>query len=228
MKKLIRGIADFRNRVRPAYREMFAQLAHGQTPDCLFIACADSRVVPNMVASTDPGDLFVVRNVGNLVPPLGPDGMSLGDEGEWASIEFAVSTLNVREIVVCGHSGCGAMHAVHGGRDGVAAPHLRSWLRHAEPAKARRADEREHDGFALEGLSEADRISQLNVLVQLDHIRTHQSVRERVEDGRIRLHAWWFDVAPADVYTYDEGRARFVLMDQAEADRLLARLGDDD
>ncbi|MFO0748519.1 MAG: carbonic anhydrase [Myxococcota bacterium] len=226
MKKLLRGIADFRSRVRPAYRDMFAQLALGQRPDCLFIACADSRVVPNMVASTDPGDLFVMRNVGNLVPPLGPDGVSLGDESEWAAIEFAVETLAVSEIVVCGHSNCGAIHALHGGRERVVAPHLRSWLRHAEPALSRHADEDER-GRTLAGVSAVDRISQLNVLVQIDHIRTYDIVRERVEAGLLRLHAWWFDVANADVYAFEDARDRFVLMDEAEAHRLIARLGDE-
>lgn len=226
MKKLIRGIADFRQRVRPAYKDIFAQLALGQRPDCLFIACADSRVVPNMVASTDPGDLFVMRNVGNLVPPRGPDGASLGDDSEWASIEFAVQSLGVSEIVVCGHSHCGAMDALARGRDKVGAPHLRSWLRHAEPALARLADEDESHAHRPGGHS-LDRLSQLNVLVQLEHIATYDAVRERVAAGRLRLHAWWFDVAQADVYAYEAARDAFVLIDDAEAQHLLAQLGDE-
>src|SRR5881394_3962269 len=104
MKKLVHGIVDFRKNVRPRYKDTFAQLALGQSPDTLFIACSDSRVVPNLFASTNPGDLFVVRNVGNLIPPCDSKGVSIADESEAAAVEFAVLTLQVRDIVICGHS----------------------------------------------------------------------------------------------------------------------------
>src|SRR3954463_6334170 len=116
MKKLIEGIVEFRRKVRPEYRETFARLALGQAPDTLFIACSDSRVVPNTFASADPGDLFVIRNVGNLIAPAGEDGLSQSDESEAAAIEFALETLNASDIIVCGHSECGAMQAVLHGR----------------------------------------------------------------------------------------------------------------
>src|ERR1700693_2569793 len=106
MIKLIKGIVTFRRHVRPGYRKQFAHLALGQSPDTLFIACSDSRVVPNSFASTDPGDLFVIRNVGNLIPPCDQDGYSQADESEWAAIEFAIFALNVSDIIVCGHSEC--------------------------------------------------------------------------------------------------------------------------
>src|SRR5579871_2549496 len=109
MRKLIRGIVDFRKNVRASVKETFAQLALGQRPDTLFIACSDSRVVPNLFASSDPGDLFVIRNVGNLIPPCGERGHSASDESEAAAIEFALTALPVTDIVVCGHSECGAM-----------------------------------------------------------------------------------------------------------------------
>src|ERR1700712_1293849 len=109
MKKLLNGIVDFRKNVRPTVKETFALLALGQRPDTLFIACSDSRVVPNLFASSDPGDLFVVRNVGNLIPACGESGHSKSDESEAAAIEFALLNLPVAEIIVCGHSECGAM-----------------------------------------------------------------------------------------------------------------------
>src|SRR3954466_9946866 len=109
MWKLIRGIVDFRKNVRPAVKETFSRLALGQRPDTLFIACSDSRVVPNLFASSDPGDLFVIRNVGNLIPPCGVQGHSASDESEAAAIEFALQSLPVAQIIVCGHSECGAM-----------------------------------------------------------------------------------------------------------------------
>src|SRR5260221_6050909 len=115
MKKLVKGIIDFRRKGLPGYREKFGHLALGQSPDTLFIACSDSRVVPNTFASADPGDLFVIRNVGNLIAPADPSGLSPSDESEGAAIEFAVLTLGVRDIIVCGHSECGAMQAALGG-----------------------------------------------------------------------------------------------------------------
>ena len=128
MKKLVKGIIDFRKHVRPSYRETFARLALGQSPDTLFIACSDSRVAPNVFASTDPGDLFVIRNVGNLVPPCGGEhGRSTADESEAAAIEFAVMNLGVSDVIICGHSECGAMQALLNGREKVQTPNLKSW-----------------------------------------------------------------------------------------------------
>ena len=161
MRKLVQGIVDFRNRVRPATRETFARLALGQSPDALFIACSDSRVAINVFASTEPGDLFVVRNPGNIVSPAAQDGLSIGDESEAAAIEFAVGQLQVQDIIVCGHSSCGAMTALLQGRES-ASPHLRSWLRHAD-----RALERIPDRDAPEA---RDQLSQANALLQLEHL----------------------------------------------------------
>src|SRR5260370_42706510 len=126
MRKLVQGIVDFRNRLRPVARETFARLALGQRPDVLFIACSDSRVAVNVFASTEPGDLFVVRNPGNIVSPAAADGLSVADESEAAAIEFAVGQLAVRAIIVGGPSSCGAMSGLLRGRERVAAPTRRS------------------------------------------------------------------------------------------------------
>ena len=229
MQKLIQGIVDFRRSVLPGYRETFARLALEQTPDCLFIACSDSRVVPNLFASTEPGDLFVTRNVGNLVPPAGPGGFSTGDEAEAASIEYAVQALGVRDVVVCGHSSCGAMRTIVETAAGApplsagAAPNLSRWLRHGLPAL-----EKLEDGGRLEGRFDAlpkhDALSQLNVLEQMAHVLSYPSVAERVADRALGVHGWWFDIASADVYAYEEEPRQFVLIDEAEAERILARL----
>jgi carbonic anhydrase len=111
MRKLIEGIVDFRERLLPQYAARFRELAAGQEPDALFITCSDSRVVPDLLVSTDPGDLFVMRNVGNLIPPATVVGDSTGDLSEASAIEYAVLVLQVQNIVVCGHSECGAMKA---------------------------------------------------------------------------------------------------------------------
>ena len=217
MKKLLKGIVDFRKNVLPDYKEKFAQLALGQSPDALFIACSDSRVVPNLFASTDPGELFVIRNVGNLIPSCGDDGHSTADESEAAAIEFALLNLNVSDIIVCGHSECGAMNAILNDRTKVKAPHLQAWLRHGEPSLAKLS-------ATHSDLSRVNQLSQRNVLQQLEHLRTYPIIRERIESGKLKLHAWWFELSTASVYSYDEAKDRFLLIDEAEAKRILARL----
>jgi carbonic anhydrase len=215
VRKLIQGIVEFRKNLRPGYRETFARLALGQSPDALLIACSDSRVAPNLFASTEPGDLFVIRNPGNIISPCGADGISVSDESEAAAIEFATLFLNVRDIIVCGHSECGAMRALTEAKKDPKAPHLHSWLRHAEEAfrlvkeGARPAPE----------LSISNQLSQINVLQQLEHLRTYPLVRERLKAGRLQLHAWWFDIAQAEVLAYDQQTRRFVIIDEAEAER---------
>lgn len=220
VKKLIRGIVEFRKAVRPGYRETFARLALGQSPDTLLIACSDSRVAPNLFASTEPGDLFVVRNVGNLIAPCGADGLSQSDESEAAAIEFATRGLGVTDIIVCGHSDCGAIRTLHEGKSDFKAPHLHAWLRHAGEAFRRfKAGER-----MKAELPDASHLSQMNVLLQLEHLATYPAVRDRMAAGKLKLHAWWFDIARAEVSAYEEAQGRFVVIDEDEAARILARL----
>lgn len=221
MKKLIQGLLEFQRHGFPAYRETFARLAKGQSPDTLFIGCSDSRVVPNVFASTNPGDLFVMRNVGNLVPPSDAQGVSLGDMSEAAAIEYAVEMLHVSEIVVCGHSSCGAMGAIVNQQDvSKKAPNLQRWLFHGIPALERlRAGE-----LADSGLSDQDRLSQINVLQQLEHVGTYPAVQAAISRGDLRLRAWWFDIARARVSTWREDLGRFVVIDESEGERLLAEL----
>lgn len=220
MKKLIEGIVEFRRNVQQGYREAFGRLATGQSPDTLFVACSDSRVVPNTFASTNPGDLFVLRNVGNLVPPCGKHGVSSSDESEAAAIEYAVMTLNVSNIIVCGHSECGAMRALVANRKTIDAPNLKNWLRHGDPAV-----EQWKSGLVLDpALNEHNQLSQLNVLLQIEHVKSYPAVKKRIEDGTLGVHGWWFDIAKADVYAFEDGLNRFTLIDEEAADGLLERL----
>ena len=220
MKKLIRGLVEFRNKVRPGVRETFARLALGQSPDALLVACSDSRVAPNLFASTEPGDLFVVRNVGNIIAPCGEGGRSMSDESEAAAIEFAACALNVADVIVCGHSDCGAMRALLEEKRDPATPHLHAWLRHAQGALQQVRDGRRMSGE----LALHNHVSQINVLEQLKHLRTYPVVRDREAAGRLRLHGWWFDIAEAEVLAYEEEARRFVVIDDALAERVIARV----
>jgi carbonic anhydrase len=216
LSRLIRGIVEFREDSLPRYAERFQGLADGQSPDALFITCADSRVVPNLLVSTDPGELFTMRNVGNLMPPATAHGLSTGDVSEASAVEYAVSVLKVANIVVCGHSACGAMKAVFGESSLDDAPNLSRWLGHARPALA---------ALKREGTGDYDRLSQLNVLTQLDHLMTYPLVKNAVATGTLKLSGWWFEISSGDMYGYDPQDEVFTLIDRDSAPRFVRHVG---
>jgi len=218
MKKLVNGIIEFRKNMKPNHRETFARLALGQFPDSLFITCSDSRVAPNVFASTDPGDLLVVRNVGNLIPQCGGDhGLSLSDESEAAAIEFAVSNLKVSDIIICGHSECGGMRALYEGRDKIATPNLKAWLRHGEKALATLNKEKNNPTQ----LAPHNRLSQLNVLQQIENLKSYPIIQEALAAKKIKLHGWWFELATATVHFFDPNSKKFTPIDEKRAEEIL-------
>ena len=214
------GIVDFRERLLPQYAERFRDLALSQSPDALFITCSDSRVVPDLLASTHPGELFTMRNVGNLVPPATADGISTGDLSEASAIEYSVLILKVANIVVCGHSECGAMKAVLARNPKLDAPNLDRWLAHAETAAVRL----EHEGALDTAFARHDQLSQLNVLVQIEHLMTYPIVRRNVAAGTLGLSGWWFDIEAGTMRVYERASRSFEVIDRAVADRLIERL----
>jgi carbonic anhydrase len=222
MHKLISGIVEFRERQLPGYAERFRDLALAQSPDTFMVTCSDSRVVPDLLASTHPGDLFTMRNVGNLIPPATAEGVSIGDVSEASAIEYAVLVLKVVNIVVCGHSDCGAMKAVMARNPKPNAPNLEKWLHHASTAAFRL----KHEGALDAALQPHDQLSQLNVLVQLEHLMSYPLVRAHVADGKLHLSGWWFDVATGNMYSYEPANRSFAVIDRQVAERLIARLGD--
>jgi carbonic anhydrase len=222
MRKLISGIVEFRERQLPKYVERFRDLALAQAPDTLMITCSDSRVVPDLLASTHPGDLFTMRNVGNLVPPATAEGVSIGDVSEASAIEYAVLVLKVANIVVCGHSECGAMKAALAPNAKPGAPNLEKWLHHASTAAFRL----EHEGALDDALQPHDQLSQLNVLVQIEHLMSYPIVRVQVAAGTLHLSGWWFDIATGDMYSYERASRSFEVIDRQVAERLIARLGE--
>ncbi|MFE9043797.1 SulP family inorganic anion transporter [Streptomyces sp. NPDC007818] len=198
--QLAHGIGKFQRNTAPLVRDELARLAReGQTPSQLFLTCADSRLVTSMITSSGPGDLFTVRNVGNLVPPPGEES---GDDSVAAAIEYAVEVLRVQSITVCGHSGCGAMQALLGaGPDEPATP-LRRWLRHGRPSLERMASRR-HAWARISGRLPADAVEQLcltNVVQQLEHLRAYEPVARRLADGSLTLHGMYFHVGEAQAY----------------------------
>lgn len=220
MKKLIQGILDFRKNILPGYREAFARLALDQAPDSLFVACSDSRVVPNLFASSNPGDLFVLRNVGNLIPQCNTAGICEQDRSAGAAVEFAVKVLKVKDIIICGHSDCGAMQALLKEAPSEQASNLQAWLEHGKGAL-----EKFRQGRALDPkLKPYDQLSQLNVLEQMDHVKKFPWVQERINQGDLTIHGWWFDIRHADVYAYEAQDNRFLLIDETEAERIMKRL----
>ncbi|MFD9366302.1 carbonic anhydrase [Streptomyces sp. NPDC060020] len=180
MQDLSDGVARFRHEVFPAKAELFARLAGTHRPTTLFIGCSDARVVPELITQSEPGELFVVRTAGNLVPAYAP-----GPDGVTASIEYAVAVLGVTGIVVCGHSACGAMTALAEGTDLGAAPSVAGWLRHADASVARTAG------------AGPDRVSALvreNVRAQLANLATHPSVARAQAAGTLTLRGWVYDI----------------------------------
>ncbi|MER7517246.1 SulP family inorganic anion transporter [Streptomyces sp. NPDC126499] len=199
-QRLASGIGAFQRDTAPLVRDELARLAReGQRPSQLFLTCADSRLVTSMITSSGPGDLFTVRNVGNLVPLPGEES---GDDSVAAAIEYAVEVLRVDSITVCGHSGCGAMQALlNSGPDDPSSP-LRRWLRHGRPS-LERMESRRHAWARISGRLPADEVEQLcltNVVQQLEHLRAYESVARRLAEGTLTLHGMYFHVGEAQAY----------------------------
>ncbi|MGF6812124.1 carbonic anhydrase [Paraburkholderia sp. Clong3] len=161
-----------------------------------------------------------MRNVGNLIPPATAEGASTGDLAEAGAIEYAVLVLKVANIVVCGHSECGAMKAVYAHNPKLKTPNLDKWLYHAINAAFRL----EHEGPLDDRLKPHDQLSQLNVLVQLEHLMSYPIVRQQVTAKALVLSGWWFDIATGDMYAYERASRSFEVIDRALAERLAARL----
>ncbi|WP_405733803.1 SulP family inorganic anion transporter [Streptomyces sp. NBC_00028] len=202
--ELARGISAFQRHTAPLVRGELARLAReGQRPSQLFLTCADSRLVTSMITASGPGDLFVVRNVGNLVPLPGEES---GDDSVAAAIEYAVDVLKVRSITVCGHSGCGAMQALLNSEPGGVQTPLKRWLRHGLPSLERMADD-SRPWARLAGRAPADAVEQLcltNVVQQLEHLRAHESVARALRERELELHGMYFHVGEAQAYLLTE------------------------
>ncbi|HET8940067.1 MAG TPA: carbonic anhydrase [Polyangiales bacterium] len=208
MKQIIEGVQRFRTQIFPEKRGLFKALASGQSPSALMISCADSRVDMGMVTQCGPGHLFMFRNAGNIVPPFG---RALG--AACATIEYAMVALQIPNIIVCGHSDCGAMKGVLAQGVAETMPTVAQWLKYADVSRQIVLVEGDPDPQAR-----VDRLIRLNVLSQLDHLKTHPSVAVRIARGEVKLHGWVYDIEHGSVDAYDPASGTFMPLDQiAEA-----------
>ena len=207
MEKVISGAVKFKNSSYEDRKKLFAELANGQSPEVLFITCSDSRIDPNMVTQTEPGDLFIIRNAGNIVPPNArPAG------GVTASIEFAVAALGVKHIVVCGHADCGAMKGALNPGALTDLPSVQSWLEHS-----RAAVEVVRAKYGQATHEELDKVTEENVLLQLQHLRTHPAVAAKLSTGEVDMHGWVYDIKHGTISAYDEVQNEFVPIEERYA-----------
>lgn len=203
MKKLIQGLRRFKSEYFCKHQELFEQLSQGQQPRVLFVTCSDSRIDPELITQAQPGEIFVIRNAGNIIPPYGA-----ANGGEGASIEYAVQALGIRQIVVCGHSHCGAMKGLlkhESLREEM--PLVYDWLKHAEATKRL---VKEHYGDRT-GEDLLDITIAENVLTQIENLRTYPAVYSKLYSGALKIYAWIFDIDDGEVMAYDAQRHAYVL-----------------
>ncbi len=195
MKKLIEGLQKFQSGYFRSHRELFEELSHGQHPRILFITCSDSRVDPNLITQADVGDIFVIRNAGNIIPPFGA-----ANGGEGAAIEYAISALDIQQIIVCGHSHCGAMKGLlklNSLQEKM--PLVYDWLKHAEATRRLVKDNYSH----LEGEELLEVTVAENVLTQLENLQTYPVIRSRLHQRNLTLHGWIYRIETGEVLEYD-------------------------
>jgi carbonic anhydrase len=192
--KFLGGISRFQKQVYPEHQELFEKLASGQRPEALFITCADSRIDPCLVTQTHPGELFICRVIGNIVPPY-PDAIG----GVSATIEYAVGVLRVPEVIVCGHTDCGVMRGALNPEALQAFPNVSAWLRYAN---VEQRDPEPSPNFLLA-------LTENNVVAQLKNLGSHPTVAERLKQGDLALHGWVYNIGTGTVTVYNEVTGRF-------------------
>lgn len=196
MQRIAAGVRLFQTKIFPKRQPFFARLAGSQSPETLFITCADSRIVPNLITHTGPGEMFVERNPGNLIPPYNND-----SAGELASIEYAVAALGVKHIIVCGHSDCGAMKGLLNPKAVESMPAVARWLEHGKPALK--------DVHATDEDQRLIEVTHANVHVQIDNLKGHPSVAARIQSGEVDIHGWVYDIKTGRIDAWDDERGEF-------------------
>lgn len=200
------GLAHFRNTLFQIKKDTFEHLAEGQSPETLFMTCSDSRVMPELLTQPDPGEIFVIRNAGNIIPPQSVE------SGVAATIEYALKKLPIKEIIVCGHSHCGAMKGLLAPNlDGM--PHVASWLVHT--GSIRQKIDRKHPELADDSTEKLELLIKKNVVKQIKNLKTHSSVIKKLEAGALRIHGWYYQLETGEVSIYDANSHTFMTYNQA-------------
>lgn len=198
MEKLLKGILHFKENDFRKYKEHFTTISRGQSPHTLFIGCSDSRIDPSLITKTIPGELFIVRNIANIVPRY-------RDTEEYVSttsaIEYALEVLKVENIVICGHSNCGGCNALWNDNSAVKTPHTARWLELAKPV--REIIESTFDLKTLDVLEKEWITEQLNVVEQMKHLLTYPGVKERVEKGTLNILGWYYVIGTGEIFNYN-------------------------
>lgn len=203
------GVVKFQKEVFPEKKELFEKLSTGQSPEALFITCSDSRIETAMITQTEPGQLFICRNAGNIVPPHTNHTGAMT-----ASIEFATAALKVPHIVVCGHTECGAMKGAMGNPDDLnSLPHIKEWLGYSKAA----VDIVKALGANLSDEEKMKMLLEQNVMLQLQHLKTHPTVATRLAAGDLQLHGWVYDIKSGGVTAYEEKSGKFLPVDERYA-----------
>ena len=219
MPKITSGIVRFKSEVYPQKEELFKKLAKRQDPEALFITCSDSRIDPSLLVQTEPGELFIIRNAGNIVPPH-----SNYTGGITATIEYAVAVLKVKHIIICGHSDCGALTAVLNPEKVASLPHVSQWLSYAKAAHYI-VEEKAPNASSEEKLT---MLIQENVLLQLQHLKTHPYVAARHATNKVQLHAWTYDIGEGNVKAFDEQVGKFLPVEERYSEHVKACFGEDE
>lgn len=203
MEKIVKGLFRFQEDVFPEHEDDFRRLSTGQNPDVLLVTCSDSRIDPALIMQAKPGELFICRNVGNIIPSHGDI-----NGGVSATIEYAVMALGVKNIIICGHSDCGAMKGVIYPQLVAKLPNVARWLHYADAVgNILEANYAHLDGPALLRAAIEE-----NIVVQLDNLETHPSVAARLRKGDLRLHGWVYDIETGNVTAWDAQQKRFVAL----------------
>ncbi|MFB2837252.1 carbonic anhydrase [Floridanema evergladense] len=198
MRKLIRGLQEFQSNYFTSHRELFEKLSEEQHPRALFITCSDSRIDPNLLTQTEPGELFIIRNAGNIIPPYGA-----ANGGEGAAIEYAVVALEVKQIIVCGHSNCGAMKGLlQIGKLAEEMPLVYNWLKHAEAT--RRLIKENYQNY--EGKELLDATIEENVFTQIENLRTYPAIHSKLHKGELSIYGWIYKIETGGVFVYSMER----------------------
>ena len=213
MDKIVKGVLNFRQHVYPEHKDLFGTLASGQSPDVLFITCSDSRIDPNLLTGTVPGDLFICRNAGNIIPPHSNE-----TGGMTASVEYAVAVLGVRHIIICGHTDCGAIKGAldMNALDGL--PHVKEWLGHCRSAMEIVRERHDIAHSECIGHEHLDEAIEQNVLQQVQHIRTHPAVAAKLATGKVDIHGWSYNIKTGGVRCCGHNDTEFQAFEQQYAE----------